>query len=345
MIKTGIVGATGYTGVELLRLLCKHDSVEIVVATSDSEKGKAISEVFPSLRSHIDLEFEAHNSDKLNNCDLVFFATPNATAMHHVAALLEKGCKIIDLSADFRIENKEIWEQWYETKHVCPELLDKAVYGLPELNRQQIKKANLIANPGCYPTAILLALLPALEKNLIKPTGIIADAKSGVSGAGRKAALATQFGEVAESFKAYNVSGHRHYPEIKQVLNSLQLDAEVDLTFVPHLVPMNRGILATIYVNKINNNESMQQHYSDYYKQERFVDLLPPAAHPDTRSVRGTNFCRLSLHECQNKSQSTIILSVIDNLVKGAAGQAIQNMNLMFDLDEDMGLSNPALTP
>jgi len=345
MIKVGVVGATGYTGIELLRLLSKHDAVELVVATSNAEKGKAVRDVFPSLRMHVDLEFVGHDSELLKSCDFIFFATPHATAMYHVPKLLEQGCKIIDLSADFRISNPTLWEQWYQVSHACPELLNQAVYGLPELNRQKIKDANLIANPGCYPTAITLALLPAVEKGLMNMGDIIADAKSGVSGAGRKAALATQFSEVSESFKAYSVSGHRHLPEIMQTLNNVQTESEANLTFVPHLVPMNRGIFATLYVKPIENAEGLHEHYAAYYAQEKFVDVMPQGSHPNTASVRATNSCRIALHPGKNQSQPTVILSVIDNLVKGAAGQAIQNMNIMLGLDESLGLAMPGLIP
>jgi len=345
MISVGVVGATGYTGIELLRLLSKHEAVTLKVATSGSEKGKVISDVFPALRTHVDLEFVEHESKQLKSCDVVFFATPHATAMHHVPKLLDQGCKVIDLSADFRISNPTLWEQWYQEKHACPGLLDTAVYGLPELNREQIKDASLIANPGCYPTAITLGLLPAIKSGLIDAEDIIADAKSGVSGAGRKAALATQFSEVSESFKAYSASGHRHLPEIIQTLNNAQTGNDVNLTFVPHLVPMNRGIFATVYVKPKDHTVSLQKHYIEYYAQEKFVDVMPEGSHPDTASVRTTNTCRIAIHPGSNESQPTVILSVIDNLVKGAAGQAIQNMNIMLGIDEGMGLDMPGLIP
>lgn len=345
MISVGIVGATGYTGVELLRLLSAHESVEVKVVTSNSEKGKAVADVFPGLRSTIDLKFVEHESEQLNSCDLVFFATPHATAMHYVPKLLEQGCKIIDLSADFRIKDADVWEHWYKEKHACPELLQTVVYGLPELNRAEIKSANLIANPGCYPTAITLALLPAVKNGLINVKDIIADAKSGVSGGGRKAALAFQFSEVAESFKAYSVSGHRHLPEMMQTLNHIQQNNEVNLTFVPHLVPMNRGIFATVYVKPTDHKVVMQKHYADFYAKEKFVDVMPEGSHPDTRSVKTSNTCRIAVHPGDSESQPTVILSVIDNLVKGAAGQAIQNMNLMFGLDEGTALLAPGLIP
>lgn len=345
MISVGIVGATGYTGVELLRLLSAHEGAEVKVVTSNSEKGKAVTDVFPSLRSTIDLKFVEHKSDQLNSCDLVFFATPHATAMHYVPKLLEQGCKVIDLSADFRIKDVGVWEQWYKEKHACPDLLETAIYGLPELNRTDIKSASLIANPGCYPTAIALALLPAIQHGLINPKDIIADAKSGVSGAGRKAVLASQYSEVAESFKAYSASGHRHLPEMIQTLNHVQQNNEISLSFIPHLVPMNRGMFATIYVKPTDHNVVLQKYYTDFYVNEPFVDVMPQGAHPDTRSVKGSNTCRIAIHPADSESQPTVILSVIDNLVKGAAGQAIQNMNLMFGLDEGTSLLAPGLVP
>ena len=345
MISVGVVGATGYTGFELLRLLSLHPSVDLKVATSNSEEGKSIIDVFPALRSHVDLEFENHDSKKLNQCDLVFFATPHATAMHYATKLLEQGCKIIDLSADFRLKNPIEWQQWYKEKHTCPELLETAVYGLPELNREQIINANLVANPGCYPTAITLALLPAIKHGLIDTNNIIADAKSGISGAGRKAALATQYSEVSDSFKAYSVSGHRHLPEIVQTLTYAANKNDINLMFVPHLVPMNRGIFATLYVKPLNHTVVMQKHYTEYYDKERFVDVMPEGSHPETRSVRATNYCQIALHPGKEGSGTTVILSVIDNLVKGAAGQAIQNMNIMFGFGEEMGLIMPGMVP
>lgn len=345
MISVGIVGATGYTGIELLRLLAVHNDVDVKVVTSNSEKGKSVADVFTGLRSYIDLDFVEHNSSELNACDLVFFATPHATSMHYVPKLLQEGCKVIDLSADFRIQDPEIWKSWYGEKHACPELLSSAIYGLPEINRADIKKATLVANPGCYPTAISLALLPAVKNNLINVNNIIADAKSGVSGAGRKAAMTSQFSEVAESFKAYNVSGHRHLPEMLQTLSTVQENNEIGLTFVPHLVPMNRGIFATVYVKPIDHAVDLSGHYSEFYAQETFVDVMPEKSHPETRTVKSTNTCRIAIHPGKNETQPTVVLSVIDNLVKGAAGQAIQNMNLMFGLDETTGLVTPGLIP
>ena len=338
MIRIGIVGATGYTGEELLRLLSLHDSVEVAVVTSDTRKGKLLADIFPSL-GQFDLRFVSHNSDSLYSCDLVFFATPNATAMHYIPTLIEKGCRIIDLSADFRIQSPEIWQYWYKGKHVCPELLESAVYGLPELNRDQIIDANLVANPGCYPTAIALSLLPAIKNGLIRTTGIIANAVSGVSGAGRKALLSKEFSNFTESFKAYGVFTHRHLPEIIQILNDVKPSSDIGLTFTPHLVSMHRGIHATIYVDIIVSKDEIRKHYNNFYSQEKFVDVLPEKSYPETKDVEMTNMCNIGLHFNNEEPEKMIILSVIDNLIKGAAGQAIQNMNLMFGFDEEKGLT------
>lgn len=345
MIKVGIVGATGYTGLELLRLLALHPEVTVSVITSNAEKGKKVAEVFPALSGQYSLAFEAHDSDSLQQCELVFFATPHATAMGYVPALLDSGCKVIDLSADFRLQDPAVWQQWYDCEHEAAGLLAEAVYGLPELNRDAIKQARLVANPGCYPTAVSLALLPALSHELIQTRGIIADAKSGVSGAGRKAALAGLHAEVSESFKAYSVSGHRHLPEIQQTLAQAASGNVVQITFVPHLVPMNRGIQATVYVEALAADTDWQQIYADFYQQEPFVEVLPKGSCPETRNVRGTNNCQLAIYPAPAGSDKVIILSVIDNLVKGAAGQAIQNMNLMFGIAEEQSLKMPALLP
>ena len=338
MIRIGIVGATGYTGEELLRLLSLHDSVEVAVVTSDTRKGKLLADIFPSL-GQFDLRFVSHNSDSLYSCDLVFFATPNATAMHYIPTLIEKGCRIIDLSADFRIQSPEIWQYWYKEKHVCPELLESAVYGLPELNRDRIIDANLVANPGCYPTAIVLSLLPVIKNGLIRTTGIIANAVSGVSGAGRKALLSKEFSNFTESFKAYGVFTHRHLPEILQILNDVKSTSDIGLTFTPHLVSMHRGIHATIYVDIIVSKDEIRKHYNNFYSQEKFVDVLPEKSYPETKDVEMTNMCNIGLHFNNEQPEKMIILSVIDNLIKGAAGQAIQNMNLMFGFDEEKGLT------
>lgn len=342
MITVGIVGVTGYTGSELLRILIGHPEVSIQVVTSRTEKGKPVTDLFPHLRGHLDLVFQEPDPAQLQNCNLVFYATPNGTAMNEIPDLLSAGVKVIDLSADFRLKDASVWSEWYGLKHNSPQLLEQAVYGLPELNRDKIKKANLVANPGCYPTAICLGLLPLLESQCVDAGRIIADAKSGVSGAGRKSVIQQLHAEVSESFRAYGASGHRHYPEICQTLAQV-IDNNIGLTFVPHLVPMIRGIHATIYVNKTGQTD-VQQLFVNRYKMEPFIDILPPGSHPETRSVRGSNMCRIAIHE-QKGSNVVVILSVIDNLVKGAAGQAIQNMNLMFGIDEQTGLEQPALVP
>ena len=266
MIRIGIVGATGYTGAELLRLLSLHDDVEVTIVTSNARKGEHLTDVFPLLK-HYDLRFVDHDSDDLHTCDLVFFATPNATAMHYVPTLLVQGCRIIDLSADFRIQSSDIWQNWYKEKHVCPELLKDAIFGLPEINRERIIEAKLIANPGCYPTAIALGLLPAIKNGLIETEGIIANAISGVSGAGRKAVLSEKFSDFTESFKAYGVFTHRHLPEITQILNDANPSSEVDLTFTPHLAPMHRGIHATIYAKTVVGKDEIRKHYDNFYSQ------------------------------------------------------------------------------
>ncbi|MCG8324144.1 MAG: N-acetyl-gamma-glutamyl-phosphate reductase [Thiotrichales bacterium] len=343
MIKTGIVGATGYTGGELLRLLLQHPQAEILTVTSDAGQGKPVVELFPSLRGATDLQFSPHDTSELSNCDVVFFATPNATAMHRAASLLDTGVRIVDLSADFRLKDAELWSGWYGEPHASPDLLDNAVYGLPEINREHIAAARLVANPGCYPTSITLGLLPALLHSLIKPQGLIADAKSGISGAGRKAALTTQFAEVDESFSAYSAGGHRHHPEIAQTLESV-CGESIDVTFVPHLVPMVRGIHATIYAELDTESTDVQTVYEKHYQDEPFVDVLPAGSHPDTRSTRGSNVCRIAVHQPGN-GRRLIVLSVIDNLVKGAAGQAVQNMNIMYGMDETSGLTQTAIVP
>ncbi|MET0103038.1 MAG: N-acetyl-gamma-glutamyl-phosphate reductase [Sedimenticola sp.] len=342
MMKIGIVGGTGYTGVELLRLLAEHPGVEVSVITSRSEAGTPVSDMYPNLRGHIDIAFSEPDAKTLGACDLVFFATPNGTAMKMVPELLDAGVKVIDLAADFRIKEISVWEQWYGMQHACPELVAEAVYGLPEINRDAVKAARLVANPGCYPTAATLGLLPLLEAGVIETDGLVADCKSGVSGAGRGANVGMLMGEVGESFKAYGVPGHRHLPEIRQNLSEVASEP-VGLTFVPHLLPMIRGIHATLYAQAIAEAD-LQQLFEERYVNEPFVDVLPAGSHPETRSVRGVNHCRIAVHQPQ-EGDTIVVLSVIDNLVKGAAGQAVQNMNLMLGLDESAGLGAVALLP
>ena len=349
MVKVGIVGGTGYTGVELLRLLAAHPEVELSVITSRSEAGLPVADMFPNLRGHVDLAFTAPNSEALVACDVVFFATPNGIAMQSAPELLEAGVKVIDLAADFRLKDPAAWKTWYGMDHACPALLEEAVYGLPEMNREAIQSARLIANPGCYPTAVQLGLLPLLEKGIVDTDRLIADCKSGVSGAGRKANVGALLCEASESFKAYAVAGHRHWPEIRQGLNATVEDkSEVGLTFVPHLTPMLRGIHATIYATLTDTSSAtqadLQALYEQCYAGEPFVDVLPAGSHPETRSVKGANTCRIAIHKPQD-GDTVVILSVIDNLVKGAAGQAVQNMNIMCSLPETMGLEGIALVP
>lgn len=342
MIKVGIVGGTGYTGVELLRLLAQHPKVKIKAITSRSEAGMDVSDMFTNLRRRIDLKFSDPADAKLNKCDVVFFATPNGIAMQQVESLLQEDVKVIDLAADFRIKDVAEWEKWYGMKHACPHLLSEAVYGLPEINRKQVKKARLIANPGCYPTAVQLGFLPLIESEAVDINYLIADVKSGVSGAGRKAEVHTLLAEASDNFKAYGVAGHRHLPEIRQGL-SIVAKKTVGLTFVPHLVPMIRGIHATLYA-RLTKKIDLQELYEKRYEKEAFVDVFPAGKHPETRSVRGSNLCRIAVHQPQN-SDTAVILSVTDNLVKGAAGQAIQNMNILFGLPETMGIDQIALLP
>jgi N-acetyl-gamma-glutamyl-phosphate reductase len=338
-----VVGATGYTGVELLRILVKHPQVNIKVVTSRAEAGLSVNSVFQNLRQHLNLNFSEPNIETLAECELVFFATPNGTAMTMVPELLRKGVKVIDLSADFRIRDAQLWSHWYGMQHACEDLLAKAVYGLPEVNREQIKTASLVANPGCYPTAVQLGFIPLLKYKLIDPQSLIADVKSGVSGAGRKAALGTLLCEVSESMKAYAIQGHRHHPEIVQGLNE-HSNQPVNLTFMPHLAPMIRGIQATLYANLLSEGTDIQELYEDYYKDEAFVDVLEPGLSPETRAVRGSNMCHIAISRPVD-SNKIVILVAEDNLVKGAAGQAVQNMNIMFAYPETTGLDMITVLP
>jgi N-acetyl-gamma-glutamyl-phosphate reductase len=342
MIKIGIVGGTGYTGVELLRLLAQHPQAEVVAITSRGDAGTAVADMYPSLRGRVGLRFEDPAKANLAACDVVFFATPNGIAMQQAPALLDAGVRVIDLAADFRIKDVGEWEKWYGMSHACPEWIEKAVYGLPEFNRERIRSARLIANPGCYPTAVQLGFMPLVKAGVVDLSSLIADAKSGVSGAGRKAETHILFSEASDNFKAYGVPGHRHLPEIRQGL-SLLSGGPVGLTFVPHLTPMIRGIHATLY-GRITTEADFQVLFEQAYAGEAFVDVLPARSHPETRSVRSANTCRIAIHRPQGGNM-LVVLSVIDNLVKGAAGQAVQNMNLMFGLDETTGLCQLPLMP
>ncbi len=343
MIKAGIVGGTGYTGVELLRLLAAHPEVELEVITSRSEEGLAVADMYPNLRGHVELCFTAPDMAVLKSCEVVFFATPNGIAMTMAAELLDAGVRVIDLAADFRIKDAAEWVSWYGQEHACPELIVEAVYGLPEVNREAIRSARLVANPGCYPTAVQLGMLPLIENGLVETANLIADAKSGVSGAGRKANVATLLGEASENFRAYAVPGHRHLPEIRQGLQQATPE-KIGLTFVPHLTPMIRGIHATCYATLKSTKADLQAVFETRYASEPFVDVLPAGSHPETRSVRGANTCRIAIHRPQG-GDTVVVLSVIDNLVKGAAGQAVHNMNIMFAFAEDSGLQGIPLIP
>ena len=344
MVKVGIVGGTGYTGVELLRLLANHPQARVEVITSRSEEGIPVADMYPNLRGHHDITFTVPDVDRLAACDVVFFATPHGVAMSMAPELVERGVRVIDLGADFRIKDIELWEKWYNLKHTCPDLVAKAVYGLPELNRDQIKGAELIGCAGCYPTAVQLGYLPLLESKLVDHRRLIADCKSGASGAGRGASVGTLLCEASESVKAYGVPGHRHLPEIRQGLSGIA-ERPVGLTFSPHLMPMIRGLHATLYsVLKDPVGPDLQALFEERYRNEPFVDVMPAGSHPETRSVKGSNMCRISVHQPQGEDV-VVVLSVIDNLVKGASGQAVQIMNLMFDLPERSGLEQVALMP
>lgn len=345
-IKVGIVGGTGYTGVELLRLLSIHPDVELAVITSRGEAGMPVAEMFPSLRGFVDLAFSDPSSARLNDCDVVFFATPHGVAMSQAQSLLKAGVRLIDLAADFRLQDIAVFEKWYKMPHSCPDVLHDAVYGIPELYREKIKSARVIGNPGCYPTTVLLGLAPLLEQGLVDLTApIIADSKSGVSGAGRKAEVATLFAESSDSMKAYGVAGHRHHPEIHAQLIQLA-GSDVQFVFVPHLIPMIRGMLSTIYVKLSDSAKAvdLQSLYQQRYQHEHFVDVMPAGSLPETRSVRGSNMLRIALHPQPETGYLTLVV-IQDNLVKGAAGQAVQNMNIMFGLPEFTGLGVVPLLP
>ncbi|MGB3288191.1 MAG: N-acetyl-gamma-glutamyl-phosphate reductase [Burkholderiaceae bacterium] len=346
-IKVGIVGGTGYTGVELLRLLSQHPNAQLTAITSRKEDGMPVADMFPNLRGRVDLRFQTPETAALEQCDVVFFATPHGVAMSQAESLLKHGVRIIDLAADFRLQDTQVFEKWYKMPHACPGILKQSVYGLVELNRQKIVDAKVVGNPGCYPTTMLLGLAPLLEggRKLVDAAHIIADCKSGVSGAGRKAEVSTLFSEASDNFKAYGVAGHRHHPEVVEQLQILA-GGPVGLTFVPHLVPMIRGMFSTIYVRILPEamDTDFQALYEQRYGSEEFVDVMPAGSMPETRSVRASNHLRIALHRPGGGDQ-VIILVAQDNLVKGASGQAVQNMNLMFGLPESAGLTQVAVLP
>jgi N-acetyl-gamma-glutamyl-phosphate reductase len=345
MIKVGIVGGTGYTGVELLRILSTHPQVELTTITSRKEDGMPVADMFPSLRGRVNIAFSSPEKAKLTECDVVFFATPHGVAMAQTPELVAAGVKVIDLAADFRLQDTAAFEKWYKLPHSCPDLLQEAAYGLVELNRDAIRKARIVGNPGCYPTTMQLGLAPLLAAGVIDASHLIADCKSGVSGAGRKAEVATLFSEASDNFKAYGVSGHRHSPETLERLSLLTKD-KVGLLFTPHLVPMIRGMHSTLYarLTKDIDNAALQALFENAYADEPFVDVMPFGSHPETRSTRASNMLRIALHR-PNDGDTVVILVVQDNLVKGASGQAVQCMNLMFGLDETTGLMHVPILP
>lgn len=345
VISVGIVGGTGYTGVELLRLLSAHPEADLRLITSRAEAGRRVDDLFPNLRGTVDLSFTVPDDEALAACDVVFFATPHNVAMRLVPSLLASGTRVIDLSADFRLRDAGVWQRWYGEDHACPEFLGRAVYGLPEHHRDTLGDAQLVACPGCYPTAVQLGFKPLLTHALVDSHSLIANAASGVSGAGRQAKVDNLYPEVSDSFKAYAVAGHRHLPEIEQGLTDFA-STEVSLTFVPHLAPMVRGILATLYarLNDAGQAADLQAVFESSYAGEPFVDVLPAGVYPQTRSVRGANTCHLSVVRPQGRD-TVVVTAVVDNLVKGAAGQAVQCMNLMFGALETAGLDAPGLVP
>lgn len=343
MARVGIVGGTGYTGVELLRLLALHEDVEVTVITSRAESGRRVDDLYPNLRGHYELAFTEPDTATLAACDIVFFATPHNVAMNMVPELLAAGARVVDLSADYRIRDAALWSQWYGEPHASPELLEKAVYGLPEVNRESIREAQLVACPGCYPTSVQLGFIPLLARGLVDPAHLIASSASGVSGAGRQAKIDNLLSEVSDSFKAYGVAGHRHLPEIEQGLGDVAGDA-VQLTFVPHLLPIIRGIHSTLFARLISPGEDLQALYEQWYADEPFVDVLPAGQFPQTRTVRGANRCQLSIQVPQARD-TVVVMATIDNLVKGASGQAVQVMNIMLGLDEEAGLKQVGLLP
>jgi N-acetyl-gamma-glutamyl-phosphate reductase len=352
MIKVGIVGGTGYTGVELLRMLAQHPEVELSAITSRKEAGMPVSEMYSSLRGRVNIAFSTPEDAKLDQCDAVFFATPHGVAMAQAKELLAAGVRIIDLAADFRLKDIAEFEKWYGMPHQCPDILAEAVYGLAEINREKIKTARVIGLAGCYPTSVQLGFAPLISpkltggKKLIDTNYLISDSKSGVSGAGRKAEVGTLLAEASDNFKAYGVKGHRHLPEIEQGLKAIAGHDEIKLTFVPHLVPMIRGIHSTLYARILPDGLEVdfQKLFEDFYANEPFVDVMPAGSLPETRSVRGSNQLRIAVHR-PGGADTLVILVVEDNLVKGASGQGIQCLNLMFGFPEDMGLQQIALMP
>lgn len=340
-LQVGIIGGTGYTGAELVRLLHSHPAAHLACISSRAHAGTRVTDMFPSLRGFCDLAFVMPDDEALGRCDVVFFATPHGVAMQAAPELLDAGVRVIDLSADFRLRDVEVFERWYGLPHAAPDWLARAAYGLSERYAAEIAQASLIANPGCYPTAVQLGLAPLLEAGLADTTQLVADVKSGITGAGREAKVGSLFAENADSFRAYGVAGHRHGPEVNQELSAMAGSA-VDCVFTPHLLPIQRGILATLHV-RLCAPTDVQALYESHYQKAPFVDILPAGTLPETRNVRGTNRCQIAV--VPQAGDRLVVLSVIDNLVKGASGQAVQNMNIAFGLEETTGLLQPAIWP
>mgnify|MGYP001615729596 FL=1 len=340
MLKTAIIGGSGYTGGELLRLLLNHTEIEIAAITSEKSIGKPVSALFPNLKNMTDMVFEKNEPAIISKkADFIFLCLPHCAAMDSAKAYLKYGKKVVDLSADFRLKDYKVYEKWYKERHTAKDLLKKAVYGLPELYRNKIENAELVANPGCYPTSAILAIAPLLKSKWAKGIDlpIIIDSKSAISGAGRGAEVAYLFTEANESVRAYKIGSHRHTPEIEQEL-SITAKKKIHVSFTPHLIPMNRGILSTIYIKKPINAEQLLEHYRDFYENEPFVRILNSGSLPDTKNIRGSNICEIGIVE-DKRTGMTVIVSAIDNLIKGASGQAIQNMNIMQGFDEGCGLN------
>ncbi len=341
-LQVGIVGGTGYTGVELLRLLSRHPEAEVRAITSRGEAGTRVAAMFPSLRGHCDLAFTTPAETDLKACAVVFFATPHGVAMSQARELTAAGVKIIDLAADFRLADPAQFTRWYKLDHSCPDLLAEAVYGLPEMHREAIRRARIVGNPGCYPTTVQLGFLPLVEAGVIDTRHLIADSKSGASGAGRKAEVNLLLAEASDNFSAYSLAGHRHHPEVVQGLAKVS-KTPISLVFTPHLLPMIRGILSTLYA-PLTRECDVQKLFEDRYADEPFVDVMPAGSSPDTRSVRASNMLRIAVSRPQDTDLVRVIV-VMDNLVKGAAGQAVQNMNLLFGLPETTGLEAIPVLP
>ncbi|MBI5182905.1 MAG: N-acetyl-gamma-glutamyl-phosphate reductase [Nitrospinae bacterium] len=346
MIKVGIVGASGYTGLELIRILSKHPEIKISILTSERYANSSVSSIFPSLLGWVDMKYKDFLPEEIiDKSDLIFTALPHKKAMSIIPIFLKSGKRVIDMSADYRIKDPHIYERWYSNIHTSPELLNSAVYGLPEIYRAEIKSAKLVANPGCYPTSVILAMAPLIKTDLIYNDSIIVDSKSGISGAGRSPDLAFQFAECNENVRAYSISVHRHIPEIEQELSILSGE-DIKVSFTPHLIPMTRGLLSTIYVNlrEIPMEGYLLERYKEFYKYEPFVRLMEEGRSADTHNVTTSNYCDIGIN-VDVRTKRVVLTSAIDNLVKGASGQAVQNMNILYGFREDMGLECPGIFP